>query len=194
MGMPELFTDTHKHVSSLQIEVKGGHVKIDWNEFGFIAGVGLENPAEKFSNSSPTASALPRRVFRFIEDLHDYFEHGTPFSRTQWSDIEIAGWTEFQEKVYRATLSIPHGETRTYGWLATKIGMPLACRAVGQSLRKNPVPLLVPCHRVVSHLSLGGFMGADDPQAPELDLKRRLLDLENRFINPCFGFSYPSSK
>ena len=172
---------------SLRIEVKSGVVDISWNEQALLTGVGLERtPSETPPHS---ASHLPRRIFRLIEDLHDYFETGAPFSRISWDDIATDEWTDFQKKVYRATLAIPHGETRTYGWVSMKIGTPLACRAVGQALRKNPVPLLVPCHRVVSHQSLGGFMGEDSPEAPQLDLKRQLLQLENQFINPSFPFS-----
>lgn len=183
--MPERRPD---EAGSLRVEVKSGIIEVAWSHEGLLTRVGL-NPVEPVGEA-PTAHSLPRRIFRFIEDLNDYFENGTPFSRTRWEDVALSEWTGFQEKVYRATLAIPHGETRTYGWVASKIGTPMACRAVGQALRKNPVPLLVPCHRVVSNQSLGGFMGANDPEAPQLDLKRRLLDLENRFINPCFPFSY----
>ncbi len=172
---------------SLRVEVKSGIVEISWNEQAFVTGVGLERVAQ--TESVGTATHLPRRIFQFIEDLQDYFETGKPFSRVTWDDIATDGWSEFQKKVYRATLTIPYGETRTYGWVSMKIGTPLACRAVGQALRKNPVALLVPCHRVVSHQSLGGFMGADSPEAPELDLKRQLLSLENSYVNPFFPFT-----
>jgi methylated-DNA-[protein]-cysteine S-methyltransferase len=171
---------------SLRIPVMLGTVEISWNSFGLLKRVALET-----EESAPVYSAewAPTRVFRFMEDLNAYFKEGTPFSRVSWDDIALDEWTQFQRKVYSATLAIPHGETRTYGWVAQKIGAPLACRAVGQALRKNPVPLLVPCHRVVSHESIGGFMGADHPDAPQLGLKRRLIELENCFINPCFPFS-----
>ena len=172
---------------SLRVEVKSGIVEISWNEQAFVTSVGLERAAQ--SESACTASHLPRRIFQFIEDLQEYFETGKPFSRITWEDVAAQDLSEFQKKVYRATLSIPHGETRTYGWVSMKIGAPLACRAVGQALRKNPFPLLVPCHRVVSNQSLGGFMGADSPEAPELDLKRQLLSLENSFVNPFFPFT-----
>jgi len=80
--------------------------------------------------------------------------------------------TSFQRKVWEAAREIPYGETRTYRWLAEKIGNPKAARAVGQALARNPVPLLVPCHRVVSSDStLGGFTGG-------VHLKRKLLILE----------------
>jgi len=66
--------------------------------------------------------------------------------------------TRFQEKVYRAVLLIPRGETRSYRWVASKIGRPGACRAVGNALKQNPWPVKVPCHRVIrSDGTIGGY-------------------------------------
>ncbi len=90
--------------------------------------------------------------------------------------------------VYRAISQIPHGETRTYAWVAKRVGQGLATRAVGQALRKNPLPILIPCHRVVSSGTLGGFMGAVDPDEPEMRLKRWLIEVESSWLNPSFGF------
>ncbi|MBI5554369.1 MAG: MGMT family protein [Elusimicrobia bacterium] len=68
--------------------------------------------------------------------------------------------TEFEKKVYAACSLIPPGETRSYSWIAKRIGHPKACRAVGRALHKNPFAPLVPCHRVIhSDGSLGGFAG-----------------------------------
>ncbi len=64
-------------------------------------------------------------------------------------------------KVWKACASIPHGQTRTYGWIAQKIGSPKASRAVGQALASNPFSPVIPCHRVIcSDGRLGGFSGA----------------------------------
>ncbi len=80
--------------------------------------------------------------------------------------------TQFQRKILRATSRIPVGETRTYAWTSRRAGSPRGCRAAGQALNRNPVPLLVPCHRVVeSSGKLGGFGGG-------IPLKRRLLHKE----------------
>ena len=85
--------------------------------------------------------------------------------------------TSFECKVLKATLEIPLGETRTYAWVAKRIGKPKAVRAVGAVLRKNPYPIIIPCHRVIrSDGSLGKYAGRDDGE------KRRLIDLE-RLIN-----------
>lgn len=68
--------------------------------------------------------------------------------------------TEFEKKVYIACATIPPGETRSYAWIAKRIGYPKACRAVGNALHKNPFAPLVPCHRVIrGDGSLGGFAG-----------------------------------
>jgi len=86
--------------------------------------------------------------------------------------LDLRG-TPFQRAVWEALLAIPYGETRTYGELARAIGRPGAMRAVGAANGANPVPLVVPCHRVVAAGGrLGGFGGG-------LALKKRLLALES---------------
>lgn len=80
--------------------------------------------------------------------------------------------TDFEKKVYLAALEIPPGETRSYKWIAAKIGRPKACRAVGNALNKNPYIGTVPCHRVVrSDGSIGGFR-------KRVGYKRKLLKSE----------------
>ena len=78
----------------------------------------------------------------------------------------------FQTRVWRHLLRIPYGEVRTYGGVARGVRRPRAARAVGQACGANPLPLVVPCHRVVTaDRSLGGYTGGTD-------IKRKLLDLE----------------
>ncbi len=85
--------------------------------------------------------------------------------------LDLRG-TEFQLSVWREIAAIPYGETRTYGGIADAAGRPRAVRAVGTATGNNPVPILVPCHRVIAAQGrLGGFSGG-------LDVKRRLLALE----------------
>ncbi len=68
--------------------------------------------------------------------------------------------TSFQKKVLDITLKIPHGETRTYAWVAKQLGSPQSIRAVGQALKKNPYAPHIPCHRVISsNGSIGGYSG-----------------------------------
>jgi len=88
--------------------------------------------------------------------------------------LDLRAGTAFQQAVWLTLRKIPRGETRSYAWVARKIGKPKAARAVGTACGANPVPIIVPCHRVVaSDGSLGGFGGG-------LPLKRRLLALESR--------------
>jgi methylated-DNA-[protein]-cysteine S-methyltransferase len=84
-----------------------------------------------------------------------------------WSSIK-----PFQRAVLQAAFRIPFGETRTYAWIAQKIGKPRAVRAVGHALGTNPIPILLPCHRVIgSDGGLHGYRGG-------LKMKARLLKLE----------------
>ena len=88
--------------------------------------------------------------------------------------LEPAG-TAFQKEVWRALGRIPYGETRSYQQVAQMIGNPRAMRAVGGANNKNPLPLLIPCHRVI------GVNGDLVGYAAGLKIKRFLLDLEERF-------------
>lgn len=99
------------------------------------------------------------------QQIQQYFE-GT---RTQFTiPIRLEG-TPFQQKVWSALQTIPYGETRTYGEIAKMIGNPKACRAVGGANNKNPILILVPCHRVIgSNGALVGF-------AAGMNVKQMLL-------------------
>ena len=136
----------------------------------------------------PQLPLVPAAVSDVVSRLRAYFEEGAPLGTLPWELVDQTGWTEFQCRVYRAITEIPHGETRTYGWVAERVRKAGACRAVGQALRNNRLPILVPCHRVVSSASLGGFMGCMDPTQPELRLKRKLIELEESYRSPMFPF------
>lgn len=87
-------------------------------------------------------------------------------------------YTGFQKAVLEETLAIPFGETRSYGQVAAAIGRPKASRAVGQAEKRNEVPLVIPCHRVLgSDGSLTGYGGKDNT-----DLKADLLDFEQMVL------------
>ena len=87
--------------------------------------------------------------------------------------LDLEG-TPFQVKVWKALLEIPYGETRSYGEIARRIGRPQAARAVGMANHSNPIPIIVPCHRVIAaDGSLGGYAGG-------LPMKARLLRLEQK--------------
>lgn len=104
-----------------------------------------------------------------IKELNEYFASGREKFTQQ---IAFLSGTDFEKAVWQALSEIPFGETRTYKWLAEKIGRPNASRAVGQALGRNPLPIIIPCHRIIeSDGSLGGYSGG-------IDIKRRLLDME----------------
>lgn len=87
----------------------------------------------------------------------------------------LDGCSAFDRDVYRVVSTIPAGETQSYAWVATHIGRPGAARAVGQALRRNPLPIVIPCHRVVhSDRSLGGFALGSSVKAKLLETERRL--------------------
>jgi len=82
--------------------------------------------------------------------------------------------TEFQRQVWQKLSEIPYGQTVSYGEIATQLGNPKGCRAVGMANSKNPIPIIVPCHRVIGKDgSLTGFGGG-------IDIKRQLLELEKQ--------------
>jgi methylated-DNA-[protein]-cysteine S-methyltransferase len=103
-----------------------------------------------------------------IEQLDQYFAG----ERTEFDlELDLRG-TQFQKDVWNALLTIPYGETRSYGEIARQIGRPDRARAVGAANGSNPVSIIVPCHRVIgSDGSLTGYGGG-------LPRKRFLLDLE----------------
>jgi methylated-DNA-[protein]-cysteine S-methyltransferase len=89
--------------------------------------------------------------------------------------LDLSGSTSFQRKVYRATMEIPYGQVRSYKWVAERIGKPSACRAVGRALAANPLPLIIPCHRVIrSDGGHGGFGG----RTGNVQTKLMMLSLE----------------
>lgn len=87
--------------------------------------------------------------------------------------LDLSQLPEFEQSVLRKTLEIPRGEVRPYSWVAAEIGRPLAVRAVGNALARNPVPFVVPCHRVVRSDGRIGQYGAGGPEA-----KRAVLEAE----------------
>lgn len=90
--------------------------------------------------------------------------------------IDNANLTSFQKKVYKAILEVPKGQTRTYKWVAGKIGNPKAVRAVGTALKRNPYTIIVPCHRVIrSDGKMGGY-------AKGIQKKIELLKKEGFFV------------
>jgi len=116
----------------------------------------------------------PGRFTDIIARLRAYFSG----EKVTFHDaLDLSGATPFQRDVWRETALIPFGETRSYGWIAGRTGKPRAARAVGQVLGRNPLPIVIPCHRVVSaDGGPGGFTGG-------LPMKRLLLELEAKAVD-----------
>jgi O-6-methylguanine DNA methyltransferase len=110
----------------------------------------------------------PRRLRPYVGQLEEYFAgHRREFTFR----LHLRG-TEFQRACWRALLAIPYGETRSYADIAEAVGKPSAFRAVGMANNRNPIAIVVPCHRVIaSDGKLCGYGGG-------LDVKRKLLELE----------------
>jgi O-6-methylguanine DNA methyltransferase len=92
--------------------------------------------------------------------------------------LDFSGLTEFQAAVLRTTSLIPGGQVRSYGWIAREIGKPGAVRAVGSALAKNPIPVVVPCHRVVRSDGHLGNYSLGDPDNKRVLLKSEGLDVD----------------
>lgn len=114
--------------------------------------------------------APPGATLRSLGDALERFLGGEAW---EWHGaLDERGVTSFQRTVFAVLREIPSGETRTYGQVAAQLGRPDAVRAVGGALRRNPFPIVVPCHRVVrSGGGLGGYSGG-------VAAKRQLLALE----------------
>jgi methylated-DNA-[protein]-cysteine S-methyltransferase len=90
--------------------------------------------------------------------------------------INFIWGTPFQREVWLALNEIPYGEKRSYKWLAARVGRPEAARAIGQALRKNPLPVILPCHRVINESGeIGGY-------SEGVEIKKRLLKLEENAV------------
>jgi len=113
----------------------------------------------------------PRRALQ--KKFNAYFS-GKPVTFDEPLDLERA--TPFQREVWKALRAIPYGQLRSYKEIAEAIGRPTAPRAVGQAAGSNPLPIIIPCHRVIAHDgSLGGYSAG-------LGWKKKLLALERGFL------------
>ena len=111
----------------------------------------------RFPNSSSSSSSekIPPNAKQIQKILDRYFL-GKKIS--QFPQLTMALGTPFQQRVWQTLQKIPYGETRSYAWVAQQIGNPKAARAVGSACGKNPIPIFIPCHRVVATSgALGGF-------------------------------------
>lgn len=146
-----------------------------------IVKLSLPQPSEKSAledlSLGPDAVRVSfERFDELVSRIREYFKG----KLVEFDDkLDTSAGTDFQRSVWSACRSIPYGQTRTYAWIAKQIGKPSASRAVGNALGKNPLPIIVPCHRVLaSGGGLGGFKGG-------LPTKKMLLKLEGiKLKNP----------
>ncbi len=139
-----------------------GRLVVAWNGLGVSA---VEATSDDAAFEASHERRTGRRAFR-AERLPDPLERAIQRrlsgDRRVRIDLDLRGHTVFERDVWQKALEIPRGEVRPYGWVAAEIGRPKAVRAVGTALGHNPVPLIVPCHRVVrsdgsiGQYSLGG--------------------------------------
>lgn len=127
-----------------------------------LSGVSFEKPSDiAFKKGAASMS--------FIQELDSYFQ-GSNASFSQ--QIIFLTGTDFERKIWTSLKDIPYGETKTYKWIAEKAGNPSATRAAGRALSKNPIPIVLPCHRIIeSDGSVGGYSSG-------INKKIRLLELE----------------
>lgn len=125
--------------------------------------------AQDTASSESDALKALAHIRRLREQLTRYFAaEAVAFD----VPLDLSGGTAFRRAIWRACARIPHGQTRSYAELARMAGRPAAVRAAGNALHNNPVPVVVPCHRVIrSDGALGGFGSG-------VSLKKKLLRLE----------------
>jgi methylated-DNA-[protein]-cysteine S-methyltransferase len=129
-----------------------------------LIGIWLPNERRHVRND---ADDVPPVLKETASQLDEYFAG----ERTDFDvPMELDG-TDFQREVWSELTRIPYGETISYGELARRVGRPSAPRAVGQANGRNPIPVIVPCHRVLASNGIGGYGGG-------LKVKRQLLAVE----------------
>lgn len=147
--LPQVLLETGTADGFVAVEGPAGNMFVSFNPRG-LSSISLGADAADFQDrfelqfGRPTfpVTALPSRLGRALEKTLRTNRLGT-------LPIDWSGMTEFQQAVLRKTAEILPGEVRPYSWVAKEIGKPKAVRAVGTALARNPVPIVVPCHRVV---------------------------------------------
>jgi methylated-DNA-[protein]-cysteine S-methyltransferase len=165
------------HPSTLRVRSPVGPLTVVYAADG-VRSVQFGGPEDGHPGDAGAEDGLGRRV---EAELREYFAG----ERRSFTVPLAPGGTDFQRRVWDALAAIPYGETRSYAEIAAQLGVPGAARAVGQANRSNPVPILVPCHRVIAADGrLGGYLGAKDATAG-LETKRWLLRLESAAVRPA---------
>lgn len=125
------------------------------------------------NNDDIPKDASEKKWIYFEEKLNDYFNKKIYFFDLQ---LNLKNIKDFSKKVLLIIQSIPLGKTVTYSELANKINNPKSQRAIGRICKKNPFPIVIPCHRVTAKKGLGGYAG--DKTGELFNIKSKLLDFE----------------
>jgi O-6-methylguanine DNA methyltransferase len=141
-----------------------------------------------FGRSLRRVAAAPPQVLRMIE-ARVWGRGRVPAS----VPVDLAWLPDFERQVLRKTMEIPRGEVRPYSWVAAEIGRPLAVRAVGNALARNPIPFVIPCHRVVRADGTVGQYGAGGPPAKRALLTAEGIDPVELEALPAAGVRYLGS-
>ncbi len=152
---------------SVVIRTKLGPFRVEYSPRG-ICRIDFPRPG-----GPPCVAAARTRPPLFLRTFARQLQQYADGKSAHWTvPLDLSMGTTFQRSVWRALRTIPRGETRSYGWVAQQIGKPRSARAVGAACGANPIPVVVPCHRVIAgDGSIGGFGGG-------LPMKRRLLQTE----------------
>jgi methylated-DNA-[protein]-cysteine S-methyltransferase len=167
-GFCELEIDFRMFLSFKLVESSVGILKLVASEKGLVAVLWENDDPRRVRLEEMVEEPLHPWIIRAENELKEYFQA----ERSVFSiPLDIRG-THFQKQVWNALMGIPFGETRTYSELAKQLGDPKATRAVGAANRRNPISIIVPCHRVIGASgNLTGFAGG-------LKTKAHLLGLE----------------
>jgi methylated-DNA-[protein]-cysteine S-methyltransferase len=153
---------------SVVVRTKLGPFRVEYSRRG-ISRIYFPRSCRASAPLAVSQKQTPPFIRKFTRQLQQYADG----KRVRWNvPLDLSAGTPFQQSVWRALRMIPRGETRSYGWVAQQIGKSRSSRAVGAACGANPVPIVIPCHRVIAgDDSIGGFGGG-------LPMIRRLLALE----------------
>ena|SRR5258708_1125335 len=153
----------------LPISTRDGQFLARYSEKGLAE---LNFPVGRASSRAVKSNGIPTKIKNWHRTTETALKKVLAGKKTKLPPLDWTGKTEFQKSVWRQMLKISTGKTKSYGEISIAIGKPKAVRAVGGACGANPIPVLVPCHRVLAaNKKLGGFSGG-------LDWKRSLLKRE----------------
>jgi O-6-methylguanine DNA methyltransferase len=160
------------------VDTPVGAAFVAFNERG-VSAVGLAEDPEAFEERVRRETGRPlHRVESLPDGLRRTVERRLAGDRRMKVPFDLRGRTPFEQAVLEKALEIPTGEVRPYAWIAAEIGRPKAVRAVGSALAHNPIPLLIPCHRVVRSDGLIGNYSMGGPTVKKAVLEAEGMDVD----------------